>query len=485
MADTEKLAAEKQEKSTTLPEQSPGQQPSQSAQTEPVADKKAGRFAFNFINFFGLHLVGNSGLSLVLTYYVVAREGTQKFLHGLAEGLAPVVNGYDKLKQAVGFEGLSKLSQKDREVRIGHSARSAVETLCMCIAGSIILFPVKIWENNKKPLVNFFDKWLHGGRTCETEDPKNAPPEHKETWWNLIRARFLALIPIFAIDATIQNFNSDVQKHNFERNPNLTKKRSSIDTAIWSGSDKVYDKIPSWRQKLVNFFASRDIRLSNVSYMVRDQLLETINGNEQLKNISRQMSGIQSVMYHSPNETVLTAGKKALEELTHEIQKAPHYAPTLEGRKSGIEYLMKQFAGENVMTAGKKAIAEFEKQIVDKNLVKHAERAIFVEQGRMFSKEIYLTTIYTGFLFILAKTNILPWFMEKIGIKSKMDQEDFEHSLNVDVGLDAFTIEPPHPAAHISATPHSTRIKPKEPMAAPESLHSAKIDNTFTYPSRT
>lgn len=323
----------------------------------PAQDKKAARFALNAFNFLGLHWVGNSALSLWITYNLASKEGTQKVLHTIARGITPVVHGWEKAKASIGLNGLSKLSKEMRAAHINQTARSFTETAVMCLAGSIILVPVKKLEDHKTQIIDSIDGVIHPNREkpdaslVETKGGAQ-PEEHKETWTNLIRARVLALFPIFWLDNRIQAFNNTRSAQNL---PN-------IDTAEWNMGAKLYDKMkPTTRERFINFFSRKGISKDSIQPLVIESLEKTV------------------------------------------------------GSDTG--------------------------------------RMIFAEQTRMFSKEVSLSLIYTGFLFILGKTPIVPYVMEKCGIKSKKDQTEMKHALNEDIGINAFNGPESAPQEHCGHAP--------------------------------
>lgn len=403
----------------------------------PTYPRTEAKHAFNAFNFLGLHWVGNSSLSLWITYNIVNRPGVQQFMHTLSKGITPIVEGYDKLKGAIGLSKLQNVSKEIRANQINQSARSMTEVACMCIAGSIILFPVKMLEDHHGQLTRWFDELIHPAhkrerlkleaeakekglpKPVEPHDPNHRP----ETWTNLIRARALALVPIFWIDGQMEGWN----------NARAAKGLSNINTWEWELGTKAYQNMDAgWREKFVKFFSSKGIKLSKVQHLVRDHLLETVKAPEELKTIGREMTQIQNKMVLNSHDAALISASEA-------------------------------------------RLAQLETQIVEKNLVKATERAIFAEQARLFSKEVSLTLIYTGFLFLLGKTNIVPWAMKKLGW-SKKEEIGLTDAIETSVGnLDVLPFNNPdkihglsEPSNGQAQAGNNSHNKNKIPAAAAE-----------------
>jgi len=411
---------------------------------KPIRDpKKAGNLSFNLYNFLGLHWFGNSSLSLWITYNVMTKPKVSEGMHTMAKGLMPIAAGYYKVKSAAGLG--KTLLPAERILKVTKLARSWTEVACMTAAGSIILFPVKWSEDHRQGFVDFFDNLLHPAKkqkraVAEVEakakgitlPPIEDVPHHKETWTNLIRARVLALFPIFAIDIGMENWNI----------VRAAAGKGNFDTAEWGWGKRAYENMnPASRERFVKFFSSKGIKLSGVQYMMRDKLLHFIGSPQELKDISKEMADIQHHAALHPKDTA-------------------------------------------AITKGATRIAELEGKIASSGLMKGAEKAIFAEQARMFSKEVSLTLIYTGFLFVLGKTGLIPYVLDKIGIKSKKEQQELEHALKEDAGLDVFdddTVD----AGKTPAPHHFTdRIKPRDPARTPPELfYARKLDEAARQPA--
>jgi hypothetical protein len=367
-------------------------------------DKHGARLVFNLFNFLGLHWVGNSSLSLWITYNLLPHKAPQRLMDTLSNAAKPIATATDvitgPLKKAFGAikksfglkHEVQELTEAMREERIAHNARSFVETLCMCVAGSVILLPVKWLEDHKPKILTKIDGWLHPGK--KTDPAKDAAPEHehKETWTNLIRARLVSLIPIFIIDNQLQRFN----------NRRFEQKLHNLDTWEWTYGAKFFDKMEGskWRDRIVEFFARKNVALTGIQPMVRKHLLESIDSPQEIRNLGDQLGKLQEGVKHAHKNPVLESRLKAeINELNASFLKThPHL-------KSDVE------------------------------------RAVFAEQSRLFTKEVGLTLVYTGFLFLIGKTKFAAHALEKLHLKRK-EFEDDDHTVLVlpdGVALDAVT----------------------------------------------
>ncbi len=395
-------------------------------------DKKEARFLFNAFNFFGLHWVGNSTLSLWIVYNLLPKKGPQALMEGLGRGFTPVWNLIDKAVSPVRnvFRAVFKttpkiLSELEHEERIAHSARSFVETLCMCIAGSVILFPVKILENNKEKILDKVDRWFHPGNyaTDANRDEQAVKPaaqhEEKETWTNLIRARLVSLVPIFFIDNRIQQYN----------NIRFEKGLPNADSKEWQWGAKTFDKMSNkWRDRIVNFFSRKDVTIAKIQPLVRDRLLNTLDSPPELHVVSKQMGKIQEEMKHHYND------KPMLERLGGEL-------------KALNTELLEKYP----------------------HLKKDVERAVFSEQTRLFLKEWGLTLVYTGFLFGFGKSKTGQRFLEFCHLKKKENP----HAAPADTAVTEVNAAP---VTEDTARKFTDTIQPRKPLLeAPEELHTDKL----------
>lgn len=138
----------------------------------------------------------------------MANTAVGKGLSTVLNAPAKAVNGIFKVFGIDMDKGLKALPAAEREkellARANKSRRSAIEVAFMCAAGFIALFPVYYLENHREGFLNKVDNWLHPKRTKEEKEAAALKPgdEPKETWWNLINARIIALAVVFGFDQT-------------------------------------------------------------------------------------------------------------------------------------------------------------------------------------------------------------------------------------------------------------------------------------------
>jgi hypothetical protein len=370
--------------------------------------KPGARTAFHLTNFLGLHMIFNSTTSVLIAYNLLTMNFAKKMITGLGDSLvgkaayhvfsapAKVMTAGMKLFSPKFRETLEKqpvLNEAEKLIQRRHSARSAVETAFMCIAGFIALWPVKYMEDHRVGFLNKVDNWLHPGRSKEEKEnlALRETDEPKETWTNLLRARFVALAAVFSVDAIQQNINSII---------GYAKGTRNLDTMAWHFGAKISDtmdkhpgsttsKVRSW---LVNFFDRKGVKLNNVQEMMRDHLLEHIDSPQALKDASARLKVLSHEKeLHHTNEALVS-------KLDAEI----------------------------------KSINEGLKKTHPKEL----ERIIFAEQSRLlFTKELWLTTVMSIVIYTAAKAPFMAKFFEKVGLKHKGHNEKDQGTFTLPSGV--------------------------------------------------
>lgn len=296
----------------------------------PERDTKFANNSFKALNYGGLNFVANSALSLGITYNVMPTKTAQKGIDKLANALKPIVTGWGKLKSKAGIG--KEISEATRALNLHESARSTAEILCMCIAGSIILIPMKWMNDHKKPIVDKIDRWknpeYHKYHKENNIAPTPLPHEEKEEkqgWGKLLSARLVAMASVIGIDAVMQNFN----------NNRVAKNKGNFDTAEWKLGSKIYDKLPtSVSEKFVRFFSARKTSdLSGIQKPILKRLEETVGTDrkrmlfsEQTRFLSKEISltAILSLIMYAMTETGIVSS--VLSKLGFKKPKEQHQA---------------------------------------------------------------------------------------------------------------------------------------------------------------
>jgi len=261
----------------------------------PARDTNFANKAFNWLNYCGLGFLANSASSLFITYNVMPTDTAQKGVEKLANGMKPVVGGFGRLKNALGFSK-KEIDLVTRDLHIAESARSTAEILVMTIAGTLMLFPMKWMEDHKKAIVERIDKWKNPEyhEHCQQNNitPEALPHEAKEnkkSWGNLIWARAVGLASVLGIDAVMQVFNNN--RH--------SAGKWNMDTVEWKLGGSIYDKLPkSTSEKFINFFSARKSSdLSGIQPQLRETLEKTVSNDknrmmfaEQTRFLSKELS---------------------------------------------------------------------------------------------------------------------------------------------------------------------------------------------------
>ena len=244
----------------------------------PARDKKSANNLFNKLNYFGLGFVANSSLSLWITYNVMPTKWAQARIDDLRGVLMPVAGVWDKAKGMINPKKAAQFNHAIREAHVGESARSMAEILCMCIAGCIVLVPMKLLEDHKKAIVNKIDHIenpQYHQHCLENHIKPEALPFEKEdkhlTWGNLLTARAAGVASVIGIDAAFQMFNN--KRHD--------KGKWNLDTAEWKMGGKIYDALPEKVGKKFTDFFTADKRanatsLDNIQPMLRKRLTDSV-----------------------------------------------------------------------------------------------------------------------------------------------------------------------------------------------------------------
>lgn len=417
--------------------------------------KRGARVAFHLVNFGGLHQVFNNVASVVITFVMTTTKFSDSMKERMADtalgrGISNVlsipgkaVNGIFKLGGVELNKTLHALPEKEKAAELAYRAaksrRSAVETLFMCVAGFIALFPVWYLENHREGFLNKVDHWLHPKRTPEEKKASELKPgdEPKETWWNLIRARLVALVVVFGIDQARDNVDSILKyNHQSQNKPGMYK---NIDTIFgWGLGNKFYDKLnPKTRNLLAKFFSGslkgNHIKLSGIQDETKRDVLTVINAPEHVLKASDEIEQLHKEIRHNP----------ANKELEHTLKsKIEHIETELKASKGGLEAV---------------------------------ERAVFAEQSRLFiTKEVFLTTILSVVIYGCTKWAPAHKLLSMVGMKKKdkrthCHDKSFENEVNtvpaVAVISDSLAPFSVHEHALHNCEPHSKKLKSQSSSA--------------------
>ena len=362
------------------------------AEPHPPRNRKFANRIFNLLNYWGLGFVANSTLSLWITYNALPTEPAQQGIHWLKGRLRPVAIGWDKLKSMVGKGKFATLPEHVREIHIGESARSTAELICMAIAGTIMLFPMKWMENSKEWWLDKIDRWRNPDyyKYCADQniDPKIAradTDEPKQTWGRLLTGRAVGLVSVLGIDAMIQMFN----------NKRFDQKKWNFDSAEWKAGAWIFDKLPEKaREIVIGFFSRKGISIEGINPLVQKRLLETLDAPIDLRSDASRLASMRENIRMHPS--VVNASSWTERQRIIDVKEAE----ILEERLGLLRTMEKTPSLQNA-----------------------TKRAIFAEQSRLFTKEVSLTLIMAGLVFAVSKTGLVSWGLEKLGFKKKTQHQ--------------------------------------------------------------
>ena len=171
------LDTEKQKENALAASVAAAPAPQEDCPPAPARNKESANKLFNRLNYFGLGFLANSSLSLWITYNVMPTKWAQARIDDLRQGLMPVARVWDKTKGLVKGSQAKEINHALRQVHVAESARSMAEILCMCIAGCIVLVPMKLLEDHKKDIVDKIDRWQNPDyyKHCEKNNIKPDP----------------------------------------------------------------------------------------------------------------------------------------------------------------------------------------------------------------------------------------------------------------------------------------------------------------------
>lgn len=125
--------------STKLPEKTYDQPPAKTAPTMPQPASK-GEKAYNWIVYSGVNYWINLGSSIVIADYFCNLKGKDL-----------INKGADKLAKAFS-------SNAAGQHKIFHNSQTALKTLSLLSGGWLLIIPMKIMEDNKRPMVHWLNK---------------------------------------------------------------------------------------------------------------------------------------------------------------------------------------------------------------------------------------------------------------------------------------------------------------------------------------
>jgi hypothetical protein len=441
-----KLAAASDESPNAIPEEVAANIDNEKQKQDKKHDKPFARAMFHLTNFLGLHVIFNSTVSLFIAYNLLPTKAAKSAMTTMANIATPINAAWMKyvsnpIRKMIQGPAFKELAKEEMAAKIAHSARSRVETAFMCIAGFLALYPVKYLEDHRAQFLNFFDNLVHPGRTQAEKDAVALKPEDepKETWGNLIRARFVGLGVVFGVDALQQQFNNS-----------LGYNKGNIDTNVWKWGAKTSDEMsktsPGLRTWLVNFFSRKNITLSGIQTDInpvndmRGHLLRNIEAPKEMITASHEMTKLQDKIMKSTDKGLISRLSEEVTKINETLLKKPGIKP-------------------------------------------HMERAIFAEQSRLLlTKEIFLTLVVSATIYTAAKAPFMARLFEKIGLKKK-EEPATKASDNKPQKADAAPVT----EEALKETKHAETVKPRKkaavaPKEKPDAFagkHSAKTDENW------
>ncbi|MEK6746024.1 MAG: hypothetical protein AABY33_03220 [Pseudomonadota bacterium] len=162
--------------------------------SKPVMSK--GEKVFNWVTYKGLNYWVNLGLSVVMADIAINGKGFWR------KGLDYSISGTTKHVSNV-LKSLSKNPNKEAIERMVHNnTRVGYESLSLLTGGSILLFPLKYLEDNKRKIVHWLNDKLGVDQTAPDGHKKTPEEIHiekeqpKQSAGNLIKRRLLGTVSV-------------------------------------------------------------------------------------------------------------------------------------------------------------------------------------------------------------------------------------------------------------------------------------------------
>jgi len=400
-------------------------------------DKKAARLAFHAVNLVGLHMIFNSTVSLLIAYNLLPTKFAQRQIKALAT--SPFGHAADKIFSlpAKGIDAVLKmggvkvekkvLTETEKMLEMRHSARSSVETAFMCIAGFFALAPVKYMEDHRAEFLNSADNMFHPGRSEAEKAAVALKPEDepKETWGNLLRARFVALAAVFSVDRMQQHINNW-----------MTYERGNIDTVAWKFGAKTFDNMnPKLREGIINFFDRKHVGAAGVQEMIRAPLLDAIDAPKELRDATKKLKHMRDELKANYNDVTFRENKKAeIRIFSEKIEKNPAFKEDI-------------------------------------------QKVVFAEQSRLvLTKELWLTFVMSVVIYTAAKAPFMAKFFEKIGMgKKEAAKPETPPAPTLESVTSTVEVREKEPDGEITTQKQTINITPREKSQKPPQRYTQKL----------
>lgn len=408
-------------------------------------DRKFANKAFNALNYLGLGWIANSSLSLWITYNLLPTRAAQKGIDGLQKTFVPISTAVDKAKGAVGLrtlkdkaraevmknnahlseEALEKMAAEVQKSHMLEHARSWAEILCMFIAGTTMIVPMKMMEDNKEWWVDKLDGLRHGKLNRSEDNPRLEDSHDKQTWGRLLKARVMGMAAVLGINSGMDVFNV----------ARASKGKGNFDTAEWKMGAHLYDNMSDKnRERVVGFFSRKGVEIDSIQPALQRKVMDTVNKD-------------------TPELIKHTARLGELHDVAKERMK-----------EYNAKHKAKQYELHEMLTDAESAERAAIRNKIANNpeLKKATERAIFAEQTRLLSKEISLTLIMAGLVWAFSRAKPKP---EKKGADKKQPDNVQQHLTHQDEKEDTLA----------KASNHAEKLQPRSKPEKADKLFAERI----------
>lgn len=175
-----------------------------SAKDDPLAKVSKGEKVYNWAVYSGLNYWANLGISIILADVLTHGKGRKM----LDRGIGNLAVGVQKASKAFTKDGIA-IEKAYKQSRVG------LETLSLMTGGWALLIPMKLLEDNKRPMVHWLndklgiDQHAPDGHMMNSDEIYIEKEQPKQSWWNVIKRRLYATAAVVGSGMALDHLAAD------------------------------------------------------------------------------------------------------------------------------------------------------------------------------------------------------------------------------------------------------------------------------------
>jgi hypothetical protein len=169
---------------------------------QPVQKMSKGEKAYNWIVYNGVNYWLNLGMSVLITHYFSNLKGKER----ISQAADFIARRFSENKSSSAYH------------MAHHHSKTSLETFMLLSGGNILLVPMKLMEDAKRPIVHWLNKKLGVNQTAPdghelTPDEIHIEEEQpKQSWLQVIGRRLLGIMSVVALGGIINGLFRDRTK---------------------------------------------------------------------------------------------------------------------------------------------------------------------------------------------------------------------------------------------------------------------------------